>query len=129
MAPSLPQGPVPPFLTTPPIALHQQKPLSDAVHGGIREVGGYLCAPGPQGPCPQLPDFPPPSLLFPIPGQWWVSVGMDDLVSIYGMPAGTMVFQVPLRARRGAGRGGSARLQVLSAGVLRGTRLELMGRG
>ncbi|XP_064449608.1 transducin-like enhancer protein 6 [Mirounga angustirostris] len=28
-------------------------------------------------------------------GQWWVSVGMDDLVSIYGMPAGTMVFQVP----------------------------------
>ncbi|KAF3829617.1 hypothetical protein GH733_003881 [Mirounga leonina] len=28
-------------------------------------------------------------------GQWWVSVGMDDLVSIYGMPVGTMVFQVP----------------------------------
>ncbi|XP_032739351.1 transducin-like enhancer protein 6 [Lontra canadensis] len=28
-------------------------------------------------------------------GQWWVSVGTDDLVSIYGMPAGTMVFQVP----------------------------------
>ncbi|XP_073743432.1 transducin-like enhancer protein 6 isoform X2 [Callorhinus ursinus] len=28
-------------------------------------------------------------------GQWWVSVGMDNLVSIYGMPAGTMVFQVP----------------------------------
>ncbi|XP_045845865.1 transducin-like enhancer protein 6 isoform X2 [Meles meles] len=28
-------------------------------------------------------------------GQWWVSVGTDDLVSIYGMPAGTVVFQVP----------------------------------
>ncbi|XP_023502152.2 transducin-like enhancer protein 6 isoform X3 [Equus caballus] len=28
-------------------------------------------------------------------GQWWVSVGMDDLVSIYSMPTGTMVFQIP----------------------------------
>ncbi|KAM7140622.1 transducin-like enhancer protein 6 isoform 1-T1 [Molossus nigricans] len=28
-------------------------------------------------------------------GQWWVSVGMDSLVSIYSMPAGAMVFQVP----------------------------------
>ncbi|XP_034513351.1 transducin-like enhancer protein 6 isoform X4 [Ailuropoda melanoleuca] len=28
-------------------------------------------------------------------GQWWVSVGMDDLASIYSMPAGTVVFQVP----------------------------------
>ncbi|XP_016077669.1 PREDICTED: transducin-like enhancer protein 6 [Miniopterus natalensis] len=28
-------------------------------------------------------------------GQWWVSVGMDNLVSIYSMPTGTMVFQVP----------------------------------
>ncbi|XP_032161587.1 transducin-like enhancer protein 6 isoform X4 [Mustela erminea] len=28
-------------------------------------------------------------------GQWWVSVGTDDLVSIYGMPGGTVVFQVP----------------------------------
>ncbi|KAM5308962.1 transducin-like enhancer protein 6 isoform 2-T2 [Glossophaga mutica] len=28
-------------------------------------------------------------------GQWWVSVGMDNLVSIYSMPAGTTVFQVP----------------------------------
>ncbi|KAG8519133.1 Transducin-like enhancer protein 6 [Galemys pyrenaicus] len=28
-------------------------------------------------------------------GQWWVSVGMDSLVSVYGMPAGTKVFQVP----------------------------------
>ncbi|XP_069336683.1 transducin-like enhancer protein 6 isoform X3 [Eulemur rufifrons] len=27
-------------------------------------------------------------------GQWWVSVGMDD-VSIHSMPVGTMVFQVP----------------------------------
>ncbi|XP_053773839.1 transducin-like enhancer protein 6 isoform X2 [Desmodus rotundus] len=28
-------------------------------------------------------------------GQWWVSVGMDNLVSIYSMPTGTMVFQGP----------------------------------
>ncbi|KAF0887340.1 TLE6 protein, partial [Crocuta crocuta] len=28
-------------------------------------------------------------------GQWWVSVGMDDLVGVYSMPAGTMEFQVP----------------------------------
>ncbi|XP_072577960.1 transducin-like enhancer protein 6 isoform X3 [Vulpes vulpes] len=28
-------------------------------------------------------------------GQWWVSVGTDDLLGIYGMPAGTLVFQVP----------------------------------
>ncbi|XP_045687308.1 transducin-like enhancer protein 6 isoform X1 [Phyllostomus hastatus] len=28
-------------------------------------------------------------------GQWWVSVGMDNLVSIYSMPTGAMVFQVP----------------------------------
>nr|XP_019599488.1 PREDICTED: transducin-like enhancer protein 6 isoform X2 [Rhinolophus sinicus] len=28
-------------------------------------------------------------------GQWWVSVGMDNLVSIYSMPTGSMVFQVP----------------------------------
>ncbi|XP_045656026.1 transducin-like enhancer protein 6 isoform X2 [Ursus americanus] len=28
-------------------------------------------------------------------GQWWVSVGLDDPVSIYSMPAGTVVFQVP----------------------------------
>ncbi|XP_058393572.1 LOW QUALITY PROTEIN: transducin-like enhancer protein 6 [Diceros bicornis minor] len=28
-------------------------------------------------------------------GQWWVSVGMDDLVSICSMPTGTMVFQIP----------------------------------
>uniref|UniRef100_G1PNJ1 TLE family member 6, subcortical maternal complex member n=1 Tax=Myotis lucifugus TaxID=59463 RepID=G1PNJ1_MYOLU len=30
-------------------------------------------------------------------GQWWVSVGMDNLVSIYGMPTGTVQFQVPER--------------------------------
>ncbi|XP_054574337.1 transducin-like enhancer protein 6, partial [Eptesicus fuscus] len=30
-------------------------------------------------------------------GQWWVSVGMDNLVSIYSMPTGTMQFQVPER--------------------------------
>ncbi|XP_023368257.1 transducin-like enhancer protein 6 [Otolemur garnettii] len=28
-------------------------------------------------------------------GQWWVSVGMDDLVSIHSMPTGMKVFQVP----------------------------------
>ncbi|XP_014651441.1 PREDICTED: transducin-like enhancer protein 6 [Ceratotherium simum simum] len=28
-------------------------------------------------------------------GQWWVSVGMDDLVSICSMPMGTVVFQIP----------------------------------
>ncbi|XP_045445266.1 transducin-like enhancer protein 6 [Pipistrellus kuhlii] len=28
-------------------------------------------------------------------GQWWVSVGMDTLVSIYSMPTGTLQFQVP----------------------------------
>ncbi|XP_029773225.1 transducin-like enhancer protein 6 isoform X2 [Suricata suricatta] len=28
-------------------------------------------------------------------GQWWVSVGMDDLVGVYSMPAGTLEFQVP----------------------------------
>ncbi|XP_059555478.1 transducin-like enhancer protein 6 [Myotis daubentonii] len=30
-------------------------------------------------------------------GQWWVSVGMDNLVSIYSMPRGTLQFQVPER--------------------------------
>ncbi|XP_039695126.1 transducin-like enhancer protein 6 isoform X4 [Pteropus medius] len=28
-------------------------------------------------------------------GQWWVSVGMDNLASIYSMPKGAVVFQVP----------------------------------
>ncbi|XP_012584875.1 PREDICTED: transducin-like enhancer protein 6 [Condylura cristata] len=28
-------------------------------------------------------------------GQWWVSVGTDNLVSVYSMPTGTKVFQVP----------------------------------
>lgn len=42
-------------------------------------------------------------LKFSPSGQWWVSVGTDDLVSIYGMPGGIVVFQVPPRARRGAG--------------------------
>ncbi|XP_066109482.1 transducin-like enhancer protein 6 isoform X7 [Saccopteryx bilineata] len=28
-------------------------------------------------------------------GQWWVSVGMDNLVSIYSMPTGAKVLQVP----------------------------------
>ncbi|XP_037679738.1 transducin-like enhancer protein 6 [Choloepus didactylus] len=28
-------------------------------------------------------------------GQWWVSVGLDDLVGIHGMPTGRQVFQVP----------------------------------
>ncbi|KAG3280758.1 transducin like enhancer of split 6, transcript variant X3 [Ictidomys tridecemlineatus] len=28
-------------------------------------------------------------------GQWWVSVGMDDLVSVHSMPTGALVFQVP----------------------------------
>ncbi|XP_036898373.1 transducin-like enhancer protein 6 isoform X2 [Sturnira hondurensis] len=35
------------------------------------------------------------SLKFSPLGQWWVSVGMDNLVSIYSMPTGAMVFQVP----------------------------------
>ncbi|XP_012900793.1 transducin-like enhancer protein 6 isoform X1 [Mustela putorius furo] len=34
-------------------------------------------------------------LKFSPSGQWWVSVGTDDLVSIYGMPGGIVVFQVP----------------------------------
>nr|XP_055104295.1 transducin-like enhancer protein 6 isoform X2 [Symphalangus syndactylus] len=28
-------------------------------------------------------------------GQWWASVGMDDFLGVYSMPAGTKVFQVP----------------------------------
>ncbi|OBS76181.1 hypothetical protein A6R68_17377 [Neotoma lepida] len=28
-------------------------------------------------------------------GQWWVSVGMDDLVTIHSMPTGAKLFQVP----------------------------------
>ncbi|XP_038175427.1 transducin-like enhancer protein 6 isoform X3 [Arvicola amphibius] len=28
-------------------------------------------------------------------GQWWVSVGMDDLVTIHSMPSGKKLFQVP----------------------------------
>ncbi|XP_054549020.1 transducin-like enhancer protein 6 isoform X2 [Talpa occidentalis] len=28
-------------------------------------------------------------------GRWWVSVGMDNLISVYSMPTGTKVFQVP----------------------------------
>lgn len=28
-------------------------------------------------------------------GQWWVSVGMDDLVTIHSMPMGAKIFQVP----------------------------------
>ncbi|XP_046300110.1 transducin-like enhancer protein 6 isoform X4 [Marmota monax] len=28
-------------------------------------------------------------------GQWWVSVGMDNLVSVHSMPTGALVFQVP----------------------------------
>ncbi|XP_047387846.1 transducin-like enhancer protein 6 isoform X5 [Sciurus carolinensis] len=28
-------------------------------------------------------------------GQWWVSVGVDELVTIHSMPAGALVFQVP----------------------------------
>lgn len=45
-----------------------------------------------------------PLCLFP--GQWWVSVGMDNLVSIYSMPTGAMVFQVPGRAGWGKWRSG-----------------------
>ncbi|XP_076977326.1 transducin-like enhancer protein 6 [Tamandua tetradactyla] len=28
-------------------------------------------------------------------GQWWVSVGLDALIGVYGMPSGRQVFQVP----------------------------------
>ncbi|XP_076966488.1 transducin-like enhancer protein 6 [Callospermophilus lateralis] len=28
-------------------------------------------------------------------GQWWVSVGMDNLVGVHSMPTGALVFQVP----------------------------------
>ncbi|XP_057565997.1 transducin-like enhancer protein 6 [Hippopotamus amphibius kiboko] len=28
-------------------------------------------------------------------GQWWVSVGMDNLVSVFSMPTGTPVLQIP----------------------------------
>uniref|UniRef100_UPI003624ACA7 Ubiquitin-like protein SMT3,Transducin-like enhancer protein 6 n=1 Tax=Homo sapiens TaxID=9606 RepID=UPI003624ACA7 len=28
-------------------------------------------------------------------GQWWASVGMDDFLGVYSMPAGTKVFEVP----------------------------------
>uniref|UniRef100_G1QQ03 Transducin-like enhancer protein 6 n=1 Tax=Nomascus leucogenys TaxID=61853 RepID=G1QQ03_NOMLE len=28
-------------------------------------------------------------------GQWWASVGMDNFLGVYSMPAGTKVFQVP----------------------------------
>lgn len=38
-----------------------------------------------------------------LPGQWWVSVGMDNLVSIYSMPRGTLQFQVLWRPGGGAG--------------------------
>nr|XP_020750938.1 transducin-like enhancer protein 6 isoform X3 [Odocoileus virginianus texanus] len=31
-------------------------------------------------------------------GQWWVSVGTDNLVSIFSMPTGTMAVQVPERS-------------------------------
>ncbi|ELR61751.1 Transducin-like enhancer protein 6, partial [Bos mutus] len=31
-------------------------------------------------------------------GQWWVSVGTDNLVSIFSMPAGTLALQVPERS-------------------------------
>ncbi|KAL6063168.1 hypothetical protein STEG23_037820 [Scotinomys teguina] len=34
-------------------------------------------------------------LKFSPDGQWWVSVGMDDLVTIHSMPMGTKLFQVP----------------------------------
>ncbi|XP_060037914.1 transducin-like enhancer protein 6 isoform X2 [Erinaceus europaeus] len=34
-------------------------------------------------------------LKFSPQGQWWVSVGMDDLVTMHGMPEGTRVLQVP----------------------------------
>ncbi|KAF6307294.1 TLE family member 6, subcortical maternal complex member [Rhinolophus ferrumequinum] len=40
-------------------------------------------------------DSPILGLKFSPFGQWWVSVGMDNLVSIYSMPTGYMVFQVP----------------------------------
>ncbi|XP_047562795.1 transducin-like enhancer protein 6 isoform X2 [Lutra lutra] len=48
-------------------------------------------------------------------GQWWVSVGTDDLVSIYGMPAGTVVFQVPETA------------SILCCDVSRNNRLVVTG--
>ncbi|XP_062966032.1 transducin-like enhancer protein 6 [Cynocephalus volans] len=40
-------------------------------------------------------DFTILSLKFSPSGQWWVSVGMDNMVSVYSMPRGTLMFQVP----------------------------------
>ncbi|XP_027275014.1 transducin-like enhancer protein 6 isoform X2 [Cricetulus griseus] len=34
-------------------------------------------------------------LKFSSNGQWWVSVGMDNLVTVHSMPAGVKLFQVP----------------------------------
>ena len=39
----------------------------------------------------QLCDWAPLCLF---PGQWWVSVGTDNLVSIFSMPTGTLAVQV-----------------------------------
>lgn len=56
---------------------------------------------------PRSPGVQPSAASFPydrtplclLPGQWWVSVGTDNLVSVFSMPMGTTVVQV-----RGWGR-------------------------
>lgn len=82
-----------PFL---PSTLHQQEPLTLMLSLGTCGRWGFP-------PFPRFPrsvalscqfDLVPLCLL---PGQWWVSVGMDNLVSIYSMPSGNMQFQVPWR--------------------------------
>lgn len=59
----------------------------------MREAGGSLRVPDPPGGSPSAASFDPVPLRL-LPGQWWVSVGMDNLVSIYSMPRGAVVFQV-----------------------------------
>ena len=66
----------------------------------------------PRGPALRC-RFPPQTGPFRLlPGQWWVSVGTDDLVGIYSMPAGAVELQVP------RGGGGSVQVWELNAGVL-----------
>nr|XP_060482514.1 transducin-like enhancer protein 6 [Panthera onca] len=57
-------------------------------------------------------------------GQWWVSVGTDDLVGVYSMPAGAVELQVP-------GGGGALRLSrpPLQNAVLRGPEEEREAEG
>lgn len=102
VAPGLPRdpSPTPPAPCSPPNALPQQERLSDGLH---RDWGrGLPLCPRSPGALPSEARFPPQTgALRRPPGQWWVSVGMDDLVGVYSMPAGTMEFQVPQGRRAG----------------------------